>query len=673
MNYAQCQLTEDGNLLIPDSVQVIPVKNSKVDMSSTIIEHMTDYTSSDSTSINAKVSVFMVHASFSFDYQKSKEKVTKQKSMISRSQLRYHLYTATAAPDIQLDPGFKDRLMDIAHNLQNNETKTAMYNAQRLVADYGTHFISRVDIGALVVQEDHVDSNYVKQMQEKHMDIEATAGGTFGANLGIDISAKHSSSEKQVDEYQKNVKESKVVLYGGPPYRDNFTLHAWVDQLPNNLVVIDRDGELLSSLVSPEHLPGVPLNIVQQTSYVVFKAITAYYDYNTYPGCTDMSSTNFDMGANKDDGTCIKPSNNFTFGGVYQICKGGTGGCRPQVNPQTGGYSCPPHFTSHLLYSGKVKINDRKCHKNFWGRKKCHDDWSPSYEYEVYWCAAVGSVPKDSGYLFGGFFTSKTQNMVTGAYTCPEKYTSIVVGGTLRVTICISDDYELGASNSIPFAGFFSCHGGNPLVQPAPKQVQQNHNGLQSLAAYAAKTASYPHRCPDKFSQHLLTIDNGCSVYYCTESGSIPQLKGKLPLIRRPPYGEAPEMYSELQGGVKVLFSTDDSRVWVKRAMQEDQGWKAEASQVVATEMQAAAELEDASEVVSGSSKGPSTTEIALSVAVGALGCAFVVTVLITVYRKKKQQSRYQQVQRPLLEPVEDAATYGSFDGDASHDEVNQA
>lgn len=667
MNYSLCHFTEDGVLLVPDDVQVFPVKNSKASLASTIIEHMHDYKSVDSTSINMKISLSAffasIQGSFSTEYLQTKQRTSKEKTTVSRSELKYHLYTAITKPSITLDPAFNARLMDIAYNLQENENATARYNAQRLVADYGTHFINRVYIGASLVQEDLVRSEYVKEMNEKRLDIGARAGASFLSMFKLDLSAQYNHSTKDIDEYRKNCMETKVVTYGGPAYRQNFSINNWIDHLDNNLVVIDRDGDLLSALVSPERLPGMPMAIVQRTSYAVQKAIEAYYEYNTYPGCTDATSKNFDVAANADDSSCVQPSNNYTFGGIYQTCSGSCTG-KPKINPQTGELSCPPGYQSQLLQKVHVPISIKKCKSRFWRKKKCWIDKSQSYDYEIYWCAAREAVDRDSGYLFGGTYTSNTENIVTGEQSCPEKYKSIIVGGSEKIAVCLSDDYELAARSSLPFAGFFSCAQGNPLSRSTLNRVRSLANGLHTLASYEVKMKTFDKKCPEGFSPHLLTINAGCAIHYCTKSNSKAHLNGKLPMIRRPPFGYDPLVYQS-PDPVKVLYSDDTDAVWVKKPM--DDVWSiSTASQL--TELKQEYDESEKVQAAEGSEHENSTTVIGLSVVIGALGC-LVIVLSVTLY--KKRRNGYEFIQRPLLEE-EGNETYGACEEDGSLSEVCQ-
>ena len=48
--------------------------------------------------------------------------------------------------------------------------------------------------------------------------------------------------------------------------------------------------------------------------------------------------------------------------------------------------------------------------------------------------------------------------------------------------VCLSDDYELGFQQSVPFGGFFSCNTGNPLGVKKAADSAKGSNGMFSLS-----------------------------------------------------------------------------------------------------------------------------------------------------------------------------------------------
>ena len=291
---------------------------------------------------------------------------------------------------------------------------------------------------------------------------------------------------------------------------------------------------------------------MRQMSKAVHKAINRYYEINTRQGCTIPGSKNFDFQANLNDNSCSSAETNFTFGGIYQTCQvdnsfNGTDDlCHStsdpvlKVNPLTSTTSCPTGYTAIRLNSGQVTrvragyICRRKCRScGFLGLGRCcrcqniEVPFVSAANYEAFWCASLGNVPPNSGYLFGGCYTSDQSNPFTGTMSCPQYFLPIHFGEDIR--ICVSSDYELGYARAIPFAGFQSCHTGNPLA--APRAIRND-------------SSQWPKSCPQTYTQHLVTIDNGCEINFCITAGSFDQLT--LIPAHRPPFTKYPEYKTPL-------------------------------------------------------------------------------------------------------------------------------
>ena len=88
--------------------------------------------------------------------------------------------------------------------------------------------------------------------------------------------------------------------------------------------------------------------------------------------------------------------------------------------------------------------------------------YAATASYTLHWCVAVGNAPAGTGYLFGGLYTSSVANPLTKTRGCPKKFYPLRMGSAMSV--CVSDDYELGYGSSLTFAGFYSCSVGNPLA-----------------------------------------------------------------------------------------------------------------------------------------------------------------------------------------------------------------
>ena len=123
-----CETTvSDRKYLIPDDSFVIPLQRSKVDTYSELVSHALNYTSMTTTSINAGASVFsVVSGKFSASFMQAKGHFYKEDSIMSRIQVRHLRYIIKSSPDAQLAPTFKNRIFEIAAQLQSNYRRRCM-------------------------------------------------------------------------------------------------------------------------------------------------------------------------------------------------------------------------------------------------------------------------------------------------------------------------------------------------------------------------------------------------------------------------------------------------------------------------------------------------------------------------------------------------------------------
>ena len=226
----------------------------------------------------------------------------------------------------------------------------------------------------------------------------------------------------------------------------------------------------------------------------------------------------------------------MAFGGIYQVCHstGREDLCADrqisQVNPQTGTYSCPLGYTAVSLYNGTESYTGaytvyyRTC--GWWNcNTRSRSITATSFAvYETFWCVVVNNTRVSyRGYLFGGYFTPTSTNMITGTQSCPPYYRVQKIA--VDISICVSNDYELGFSHAVSFAGFHSCQVGNPLSVP-------------STVTIFPERPNWPYACPGGYSQHLITVESGCEINVCLENGAF-QSRNLLP-PRLPPFQSKP-------------------------------------------------------------------------------------------------------------------------------------
>jgi len=583
-DYSNCQLTNDRKYLLPDGCFAVPIQQSDVETFSEFIDHWENHTSLTATSINIEASYYSkINAKFSADFIKAKTTMYNEKSSIARVQMRYKQYIVRLQSGTNLHPMFKVRLLDIATQIMNNNTHIARYLAELLVRDYGTHYVTTVHAGAILAQEDYITKEFIGNSQATKKEITASVSANFFGEFKLSTSISHITEQNFSKSYLSNRVYSHVQTHGGPPYEANFTVNEWVKGLADSLIAIDRDGVPLHFAIIPEVLTELPPTQTLELAHYVEKAVNSYYKHNTRFGCTNPQATNFYFAANVDDKSCETPTNNFTFGGIFQMCTADNENdtvCPElvQKNPLTGNYSCPPHYMPVLLHSGMksgvytTSHCKKHCHFHVgWSHisYQCHNDCADENHpitghYETYWCVANEVVPDDSGFLFGGLYSSTQSNPLTKAMSCPSHYYPLRFGQDSHV--CVSDDYELGYHLSAPFAGFESCRAGNPLA------TQKKAGGTikMTFGKLPIDPNTWPHRCPTGYSQHLASMEQSCEINYCVKAGT---LDGNgLPPIKLPPYRKYPSLnehtynvLSIISGKGNTWIQDNVTKQWIKQ------------------------------------------------------------------------------------------------------------
>uniref|UniRef100_A0A8D2CWH4 Macrophage-expressed gene 1 protein n=1 Tax=Sciurus vulgaris TaxID=55149 RepID=A0A8D2CWH4_SCIVU len=636
LTYTNCRTTEDGQYIIPDEIFTIPQKQSNLELNSEILESWMNYQSSVSASINMEISAFSkVNGKFSTEFQRMKTLQVRDQAVTTRVQVRNLVYTVKIDPTSELSSGFMKDLMDISDCLENNQTRMATYLAELLVLNYGTHVITSMDAGAALMQEDHIKSSFLQNSQDSRIGVTVSAGVTFLNTVNFKTSANITYEDDLTKGYLANRTNSRVQSLGGVPFYPGITLQNWQQSITNHLVAVDRAGLPLHFFIKPDLLPHLPSPLVRKLSHTVETAVRHYYNFNTYPGCTDSNSPNFNFQANTDDGSCEGKMTNFSFGGVYQECTQLSGSegillCQKleQKNPLTGNFSCPSgyspvHLLTQIHEEGYSSLDcERKCHLVIFCKTVCEDVFRVAKaEFRAFWCMVSDQVPADSGLLFGGLFSSRSINPMTNAQSCPVGYLPLSLFESVKV--CVSQDYEIGYKFSVPFGGFFSCVVGNPLVR----------------SSVSRDMAPSLKKCPGGFSQHLAFISDGCQVSYCVKAGIF--TGGSLPPARLPPFIRPP-LISQTATNTVVVTNSESARSWIKDAQTHQ--WR----------LGDPLELRRAIKVIHGDSSGlPAGAAAGITVGVTTVLAAVIALAIYGTRKyKRKEYQAFEEERRNLTSDI---------------------
>lgn len=550
-NYSSCRVSKDGRYLLPNNVYLSPLRQSSIQVYADYFDHWNKYTSLTSKTINAHASIgwgfAKIGGSYSSEYTTTKSHMANDDSKVVRIHLRDILYSVQAEPRSPLHSRFKSRLFEIAAYLQKNMTDHAHYLAELLIRDYGTHYLTSIEAGAIISQTDFVRSDYIEDKSSDSAKVKASASASFFGKISVGGGFSTTTNHTYDEGYMNNRTFSKVDTIGGPPFRIGFTINQWEDGIPDALVPIDRAGDPLHFVINSDTLPELPYMTRGAVADIVYDAIKRYIRVNTHKGCTNPKSKHFDFNANVDDSSCDTETvySNYTFGGTYQTCVSRDPSlCAKysvinQPNPLTHGYSCPDdiNYLPVKMFSGTIDVR-------FWWFLWF---WRETVMYETYWCVARPGteIPARSGFLFGGFYTVSTPNPITNTMGCPPYFVPLKIGNYLSV--CVSTEFELGFRYSIPFGGFETCISGNPL----------------SKNTFSEDPNSWPHECPHGYTRYFGGVEHGCDINICVKTGTLKlNTYGSLLPPRLPPFHV--HRPKELNDTESLTFLGSDGRVWTR-------------------------------------------------------------------------------------------------------------
>ena len=192
-------------------------------------------------------------------------------------------------------------------------------------------------------------------------------------------------------------------------------------------------------------------------------------------------------------------------------------------NFYTNGESCPVSFDRYLLH------NSTQYEQTFYERcKSCGFLWLDTCckqyplgigqrDTVLYTCnksnklkTSLDVLKVDSTFVYGGSFTSKSVNPLTGSATCPQMFSPVGIND--QINVCFTKR-TIDTKEFPFFGGFYSCTEGN------------------------AELDSNEQKCPEGYSTYVMgIIDTDCLLYVCLKFRNFDH--GNLPPIALPPFFE---------------------------------------------------------------------------------------------------------------------------------------
>ena len=239
LNYSTCKMTSGGKYLLPDGYFVIPRHGTNIKLFPEHFQYWYDYTSITSSSINAGgflgLKVFSIGGSYSEEKRRVKTQQVHQNSVTTRAQLRRTLFTIKLDSSVPLHPVFRKRVYNIAASIAGQQLDLAKYYSELLIRDYGTHYLTSIDVGGVFVKNDFVSRDLMNSGMLDETNLTSIAAINFPGfsvfnetfELGSSISRSSQNVERNTNIYKQHIKESDLMTNGGPPVTEEVTISSW--------------------------------------------------------------------------------------------------------------------------------------------------------------------------------------------------------------------------------------------------------------------------------------------------------------------------------------------------------------------------------------------------------------------------------------------------------------
>ena len=198
---------------MPDDVFIIPIRSSKVKSYAEIIEDAIGSSDITSKSININIeSSSLAHSisgTFSAEHQVMKKSQQNSQSQLLRIQVRHEIYKVSLQPHFQLSEEFKASLLYIAALIENNSTLMAHYYSQLLIRNFGTHYLTSVTAGGVLVKDEYFKASSESLTEEEKSELKIEASYSYLSSVGMN--GKYGDERK--DSTVKQSKTDYFIIY----------------------------------------------------------------------------------------------------------------------------------------------------------------------------------------------------------------------------------------------------------------------------------------------------------------------------------------------------------------------------------------------------------------------------------------------------------------------------
>lgn len=221
--YEQNKKTSDQRWNIPDNIEIVAKPTCSSSYSSETLSTQSDYQKSlqAKVAVSGSASYGLVEASFSAstEYTKTSSVLKSNTKTIIKTEATCAVYEGKNQNGIP--PKFTDNFVESVKQTLKSKDYSMFLD------DFGTHFISKVTMGARYAKLQELSKEKQEKMQEEGIDVQLTASVSAEGTGSLSVDASVKVSDKQTEKFEKAVENVKIVSIGSSPPKDGNT-ETWV-------------------------------------------------------------------------------------------------------------------------------------------------------------------------------------------------------------------------------------------------------------------------------------------------------------------------------------------------------------------------------------------------------------------------------------------------------------
>ena len=305
-------------------IEMIPLRENKIETGSTIIDafdsRTTDHDMTISVGGSGAFKGVKLSGSYSHEYQQLKKEQGEERTVTLRNHIDYLLVDVILQQKCPLHPQVKKDLIEIAKYIVTEQTLRATYAAQIFVKKYGTHFISRLQLGGSISEDDYISHSKVYASENEKRLHKAAAELSFLDTYSLKTSFGTSTKDDKVNEHKEEIGRKTIHSKGGDVFTAGTHLDVWQASVSTHPAIVRRAIENMTYVIQSDFIPELTDVALAQVRQKINDAINTYVEMNVVRGCMHRDSSSFNWVANVDDGSCAPADQTSQFGGFIRWC-----------------------------------------------------------------------------------------------------------------------------------------------------------------------------------------------------------------------------------------------------------------------------------------------------------------------------------------------------------------